>query len=181
MSRLGKTPVALPSGVTLTVQPGRALVKGPKGEVSMHIPVGIQVTVDDGKVTVGRKSNSKFDRACQGTVVRVVGNGVKGVMEPFVKMLDIVGVGYTANLRGQTLALKVGYANEVVLQIPQGIEVTTPSATRIVVTGCNREVVGEFAARTRRVRPPEPYNGKGIRYTDERIQKKAGKSFASGA
>lgn len=180
MSRLGKTPVLIPAAVTVTVNGRDIVVKGPKGELGMHLPMGVEVSIEDGKATVGRKSNSKNDRSCQGTVRRILGNNVAGVVKPFEKVLDIVGVGYTANVRGAKVALKVGYANEIELDIPPGITVTTPSATRIVVSGASREVVGDLAARIRLVRPPEPYNGKGIRYVDEHIQKKAGKSFASG-
>ncbi len=180
MSRIGKNPLKLPAGVTLTVADGTAVMKGPKGEVSLEVPSGVQVLKqDDGMVTVERRSDSKHHRACHGMVRAILGNNAKGVVEPYVRTLAIVGVGYQANVRGRTLALKVGFANEIVLDIPEGVDVTTPSAIQIVMTGCDKQLVGHFAARTRGVRPPEPYNGKGIRYANERIQRKAGKSFAS--
>jgi large subunit ribosomal protein L6 len=179
MSRIGKNPLKLPAGVTFTVNGRTAVVKGPKGEVSLEMPSGVQVVEEDGTLTVERGGNSKHDRACHGMVRSILGNNVQGVVEPYSKTLEIVGVGYQANVRGRTLALKVGFANEIVLDIPEGVDVTTPSAVQIVVAGCDKQKVGHFAARTRAVRPPEPYNGKGIRYANERIQRKAGKSFAS--
>ena len=179
MSRIGKNPLKLPSGVTLTVSADGAVVKGPKGQVSLAVPAGVEIVQEDGTVRVERRSNSKHHRACHGMVRSILGNHVKGVVDPYSRTLEIVGVGYQANVRGRTLALKVGFANEVVLDIPDGVQVATPSAVQIVVSGCDKQTVGHFAARTRAVRPPEPYNGKGIRYANERIQKKAGKSFAS--
>lgn len=180
MSRIGKNPLKLPAGVTVSVNDGVAVVKGPKGQVSLQMPTGVQLVEDEGALVVERRSNSKHDRACHGMVRSILGNGVRGVVEPYSRTLEIVGVGYQANVRGRKLALKVGYANEVELDIPDGVEVTTPSAVQIVVAGADKQKVGHFAARTRAVRPPEPYNGKGIRYANERIQRKAGKSFASG-
>jgi large subunit ribosomal protein L6 len=179
MSRIGKNPLKLPAGVTLVVNDGVAVVKGPKGEVSLEMPAGVTVAEKDGAMHVEARSNSKHDRSCHGMVRSILGNNVKGVVELYSKTLEIVGVGYQANVRGRTLALKVGFANEIVLDIPDGVDVVTPSAIQIVVSGCNKQTVGHFAARTRGVRPPEPYNGKGIRYANERIQRKAGKSFAS--
>jgi large subunit ribosomal protein L6 len=179
MSRIGKNPLKLPAGVTVAVNDGVAIVKGPKGQVSLPMPGGVQIAQEDGTLRVERRSESKHDRACHGMVRSILGAHVKGVVEPYAKTLEIVGVGYQANVRGRTLALKVGFANELVLDIPDGVEVTTPSAIQIVVSGCDKQKVGHFAARTRGVRPPEPYNGKGIRYASERIQRKAGKSFAS--
>ena len=179
MSRIGNNPLKLPAGVTLAVTDGRAVVKGPKGEVSLLMPAGVTVVEADGSMRVEARTNSKHDRACHGMVRSILGNNVQGVVTPYSRTLEIVGVGFQANVRGRTLALKVGFANEIVLDIPDGVDVVTPSAVQIVVSGCNKQTVGHFAARTRGVRPPEPYNGKGIRYSDERIVKKAGKSFAS--
>ncbi len=179
MSRIGKLPLSVPKGVTVNVAGRDVVVKGPKGQVTFQLPGGVRVVSDEGAMRVERLSNSKHDRSCHGMVRRVLGNHVAGVVEQYSRTLEIVGVGFQANVRGRALALKVGYANEIELPIPAGLEVSTPSATQIVVKGCDKQMVGEFAARTRRVRPPEPYNGKGIRYLNERIQKKAGKSFAS--
>ena len=180
MSRVGKQPISLPSGVSVDVEGGVASVKGPKGDLRVTMPRGVRIAIEDGTVTVNRLTNSKGDRAAHGTAQRLLANAVAGVVTPFKVTLEIVGVGYTSNVRGKALALKVGYANEISVPIPDGVTVTTPSATQIVVEGADRQKVGAFAARTRKVRPPEPYNGKGIRYLNERIQKKAGKSFASG-
>jgi large subunit ribosomal protein L6 len=180
MSRIGKSPLTLPAGVTMTVSSAEAVVKGPKGEVSLALPSGVAVKVDDGVASVERKSNSKHDRSCHGMVRSILAANIEGVQKPYSVTLEIVGVGYQSSVRGRQLALKVGFANEIVLDVPEGVTVTTPSATQIQMSGCNKQVVRQLAARTRNVRPPEPYNGKGIRYLNERIVKKAGKSFASG-
>ena len=180
MSRIGKAPLTLPAGVTLAVADGVAVVKGPKGEVPFTLPSGVAVNIEDGSATVERKSNSKHDRACHGMVRSILAANIEGVQKPYTQTLEIVGVGYQANVRGKQLVLKVGFANEIFVDITEGVTVTTPSATQIQMTGCNKQMVHQMAARTRKVRPPEPYNGKGIRYLNERIIKKAGKSFASG-
>ena len=180
MSRIGNSPLTLPSGVTVTEEGRAVLVKGPKGEVRLHKPGGVKLTQEDGTLTVERLSNSKPDRAAHGTMRRLVGNAVAGVTEPYKRTLDIVGVGYQATLKGRQLVLKVGFANEITVDIPDDVQCEVPSTTRVTFTSCNKESVGAIAARTRKVRPPEPYNGKGIRYEGERIERKAGKSFASG-
>ncbi len=179
MSRIGSLPLKPPAGVDVNVDGRNVRVKGPKGEVTFVMPAGVRVDAADGELTVNRLSNSKADKAAHGTARRLLGNAVHGVSTPYAITLEIVGVGYTSNIRGRSIALKVGYANEVVLAFPDGVDVTTPSAIQMIVTGCDKQMCGEFAARIRRVRPPEPYNGKGIRYQNERIQRKAGKSFAS--
>jgi len=164
----------------MTVSGSEAVVKGPKGEVIFAIPSGVTVNVGDGSATVERKTNSKHDRSCHGMVRSILAGNIEGVQKPYSVTLEIVGVGYQSNVRGKQLALKVGFANEIMLDIPDGVTVTTPSATQIQMSGCDKQAVHQMAARTRKVRPPEPYNGKGIRYLNERIVKKAGKSFASG-
>lgn len=164
----------------MTVSGSEAVVKGPKGEVRFAIPSGVTVNVGDGSATVERKTNSKHDRSCHGMVRSILAGNIEGVQKPYSVTLEIVGVGYQSNVRGKQLALKVGFANEIMLDIPDGVTVTTPSATQIQMSGCDKQAVHQMAARTRKVRPPEPYNGKGIRYLNERIVKKAGKSFASG-
>lgn len=180
MSRIGKRPLKLPSGVTVTDASGAVVVKGPKGEVSLHKPAGVKLVEEDGTLTVERLSNSKPDRAAHGTLRRLLENAVTGVTEPFRRVLDIVGVGYQATLQGRTLGLKVGFANEIMIELPDDVQCEVPATTRVVLTSCDKESVGALAARIRKVRPPEPYNGKGIRYEGERIERKAGKSFASG-
>jgi large subunit ribosomal protein L6 len=180
MSRIGKSPLSLPAGVTLAVADGKVVTKGPEGEVSFTLPPGVTINLEEGSATVERRSNSKHDRSCHGMVRSILAANIAGVQKPYSVTLEIVGVGYQSSVRGQQLALKVGFANEIMLDIPAGVTVTTPSVTQIQMSGCDKQSVHQMAARTRKVRPPEPYNGKGIRYLNERIVKKAGKSFASG-
>lgn len=179
MSRIGKNPLKIPAGVTVEDLGREVKVTGPKGSVTFHRPQGVKLVEDDGTVTVERLSNSKADRAGHGTARRILGNAVKGVVEPYRMALEVVGVGYQVNIKNGQVALKVGFANEVFLNVPEGVSVETPSATKVVVTGCDKQRVGQLAVNIRRVRPPEPYNGKGVRYEGERIQRKAGKSFSS--
>lgn len=179
MSRIGKYPLELPKGVTVTKEHRSVTVKGPKGEVRFHWPAGVDLEQEGATLTVTRESDSKPVRAAHGTARRTVENAVRGVVEPYKRILDVVGVGYQMRVAGNQLGLKVGYANEVMLDVPAGVKVELPSATRVEVTSCDKQSVGAFAAVIRRVRPPEPYNGKGIRYEGERIQRKSGKSFAS--
>lgn len=179
MSRIGKKPLKVPAGVTVTPGAASVTVKGPKGTISMALPAGITVASKDAVVTVGRASEEKQHRASHGTVRSILENHLQGVVTPFQKSLEIQGVGFQASKKGTKLALKVGYANEVLMEVPAGLQVDLPSATMVVVSGCDRQAVGEFAARVRKVRPPEPYNGKGIRYVGEHVERKAGKSFTS--
>ena len=179
MSRIGNNPLELPKGVSYTRAGTSVTVKGPKGEVVFHCPDSVEIGQEDNTVVATRRNNSKMARAAHGTVRRILENCVKGVVEPYKRSLEVVGVGYQVRLSGRQLGLKVGFANEIVLTVPDGVTVTLPSATKIEVTGCDKQKVGQFAANVRRVRPPEPYNGKGIRFDGERIQRKAGKSFSS--
>lgn len=180
MSRIGKQPLKIPSGVSVAVEGRQVTVKGPKGQVVIHHPAGVKLEKEGDQYVVARLSNSKGDRAAHGTLQRTLGNCVKGVQEPFVRTLEIVGVGFQFAVKGKALGIKAGYANEVMIDIPEGVTIQTPSTTKAVVSGCDKQKVGQTAARIRAVRPPEPYNGKGVRYDGERIQRKAGKSFASG-
>ena len=180
MSRIGLKPLKLAKGVTIASDASGALtVKGPKGSVTFAPSSSVKVVVEGENVRVERKGNSKHDRSCHGLVRSVLENHIQGVQTPFTRVLDIQGVGYGCAKKGKQLALKVGFSNEVLLEPPAGVTFDLPSATRIVVTGCDVQLVGQFAAKVRSVRPPEPYNGKGIKYENERIQRKAGKSFAS--
>ncbi|MCP4035728.1 MAG: 50S ribosomal protein L6 [bacterium] len=179
MSRVGNSPLKLKAGVSFEANGRELTIKGPKGSVTFKAPAEVKVTQDGDTLTVERLSNSKPARAAHGLVRRVLGNNVDGVVTPYRRALEIVGVGYQVNLRGSALALKVGFANEIVVPIPEAVSVELASATKIVATSCDKHMVGQFAANVRRVRPPEPYNGKGIRYEGERIVRKAGKSFAS--
>ena len=185
MSRIGKTPVAVPQGTKVEARGGRLVVTGPKGTVESFFPPELSLQADGASVRLGRRDDSKTCKALHGTFRRLLANAVNGVNKPFERDLDIVGVGYQAKLqqnaakKRQELRLQVGYANPVDLPIPKGLVVECPSPTNVKVAGADKALVGQFAADVRAVRPPEPYNGKGIKYRDERIQRKQGKSFVS--
>jgi large subunit ribosomal protein L6 len=179
MSRIGSRPLKLPKGVTISSAGHHLTVKGPKGTVKFVAPASVKVAVEGDTVKVERAGQSKHDRSCHGLVRSVLENHVQGVQTPFQRILDIQGVGYQVVKKGKAISLKVGFSNDVVLDVPEGLTVDLPSATRIVVTGSDLQQVGQFSAKVRSVRPPEPYNAKGIKYENERIQRKAGKSFAS--
>jgi large subunit ribosomal protein L6 len=179
MSRIGAKPLQLPKGVALAIEGSTITVKGPKGSVRFAAPSAVKVVVTGDVVKVERDGDTKHARSCHGLVRSVLENHLAGVQTPFQRILDIQGVGFQAAKKGKQLALKVGYSNEIFLDVPEGLSIDLPSATRIVVSGCDLQQVGQFAAKVRSTRPPEPYNGKGIKYENERIQRKAGKSFAS--
>jgi large subunit ribosomal protein L6 len=180
MSRVGKQPVSVPSGVKVNVT-GRSLsVEGPKGKLEMNFRPEVDVSVEDGQVMVETRGDSKFARAMHGTTRALIANMVKGVTDGFQRNLDIVGVGWQGKMQGRTLVLQVGFCHTVDLDIPEGLNVNVPHPQRIEVTGIDKQAVGEFAARIRSSRKPEPYKGKGVRYEGERIIRKAGKSFVGG-
>jgi large subunit ribosomal protein L6 len=178
MSRVGKAPIELPKGVEVTVKGTHVTVKGPKGQLERDVRPEIGVEVKDGQVTFTRSSEEKQIRAYHGLTRALVANMVEGVSEGYRKSLEIIGVGYRADKRGSTLVLNVGYSHEVEYPEPDGISITTPSQTQIVVEGIDKQKVGQVAAELRAVRPPEPYKGKGIRYEGEQIRRKAGKTGA---
>ena len=179
MSRVGKAPIELPKGVTVTVE-GRAVkAKGPKGELTTEVTGDIAVSVDDGVVTVTRGSETKETRSLHGTMRALVANTITGVSEGFAKNLDIIGVGYGAELAGKSLKLKLGFSHPCVYEPPAGIEIEVPESTRVVVKGIDKQLVGQAAANIRALKPPEPYKGKGIRYHDEYVRRKAGKLAVS--
>ncbi len=175
MSRIGKQPVAIPCGVTAAVEGQQIKVKGPKGELS-HVLVDhvIAKTGDDG-IEIAMREDTKEARAMWGMSRTLVANLVTGVTEGFSKTLEITGVGYRAAVQGQTLQLQLGFSHDVNFPIPQGIQVQCPKPTEIVVTGTDKQQVGQVAAEIRRFRPPEPYKGKGVRYAGEYIFRKEGK------
>ena len=179
MSRVGKSPIEIPSGVTVTVQGATVRVKGPKGELSVDIGPSIDVAVEDGSVVVTRKSETKPVRSLHGTTRANLANMVTGVTEGFSRNLDIIGVGYGAELKGKKLVLKLGYSHPIEFEPPKGIEIEVPESTRVVVRGIDKRQVGQTAAEIRAFRPPEPYKGKGIRYHDEYVRRKAGKLAVS--
>ncbi len=176
MSRIGKMPVPIPSGVTVTVEDGVVRVKGPKGELTQRLRPEISAAVEDGEVRMGRASETKADRAYHGLMRALVANMVRGVSEGFQKSLELQGVGYRAEKRGKNLVLTVGYSHQVEYPEPEGLSISTPSPTVIVVEGADKQRVGQAAAEIRSVRPPEPYKGKGIRYQGEHVRRKAGKT-----
>ncbi len=180
MSRVGKQPIAVPPNIEIKLEPGKARVKGPKGFVEHVLPPEVTVAFAGGKLTVGRAGEQGRDRAMHGLVRALLANAVKGCGQGFEKRLDIVGVGYRVQQQGRSLSMQIGFCHPVVMPIPQGIDVEVPSNTKIIVKGADRQKVGQFAASLRKVRPPEPYKGKGIRYEGEHIKLKAGKKFAGG-
>ncbi|MCK4900565.1 MAG: 50S ribosomal protein L6 [Anaerolineales bacterium] len=177
MSRIGRMPVVLPKGVDVQIKGSHVRVKGPKGELQHTFPADMAISLDDGEVNVKRPSDAKHHRALHGMTRALINNMVVGVSTGFEKVLEINGVGYRAELSGKTLVLNVGYSHPVEVEPPEGItfEVDT-RARQIKIAGYDKQVVGHVAADIRKIRPPEPYKGKGIKYLDERIRRKAGKA-----
>ena len=182
MSRIGRKPVVVPANVKVALAESTIAVEGPNGKLSFQYRKGIDVSFDDAKreVLVTRADDERERRALHGLTRSLIANMVKGVTDGYVKKLEINGVGYQAQLKkANTVALQVGYANQVVLEAPEGVKVLVPDATHITITGADKQKVGQFAAEVRKVRPPEPYKGKGIRYEGEVVRRKAGKAFGS--
>jgi large subunit ribosomal protein L6 len=181
MSRIGKQPVTIPSGVEVSVGEGNLVtVKGPRGTLSQAMHANMRIVVEDGAARVERPDDEGFNRGLHGLTRTLLANMVDGVTKGFEKRLSIVGVGYRAALKGKDIELQVGYSHAVLVPQPEGIEFEVPSPTSIVVRGNDKAQVGEVAANIRKIRKPEPYKGKGIRYEDEVVRKKAGKA-AKGA
>jgi large subunit ribosomal protein L6 len=175
MSRIGKKPISVPEGVSVSVGPGRVSVNGPRGELEQTVSQRMEIVEQDGSLVVSRPTDRGTDRAVHGLTRSLVANMVEGVTNGFEKRLEIQGVGYRAKLAGKALELSVGYSHPVTIQAPDGIEFEVPQPTQIVVRGIDKQLVGEIASRIRRVRPPEPYKGKGIRYAGEQVKRKVGK------
>ena len=175
MSRIGRKPIPVPEAVTVEIGPGRVAIKGPKGELSQGLSTEMKVEQGDGVLTVERPTNRGEHRALHGLTRSLIANMVEGVTEGFEKRLEIQGVGYRAQLKGKNLELALGYSHPVAIEAPEGIEFEVPQPTRITVRGSSKQAVGEVAARIRKVRPPEPYKGKGIRYEGEYVRRKVGK------
>ena len=175
MSRVGKKPVSVPSGVTANMQGQTISVKGPKGTLSLLVDDRVKVAMDKDAINVDPADESKEARALWGTTRANLNNIVTGVTQGFERKLEITGVGYRAAVQGKNLQLQLGYSHDVVYAIPEGIAVVTPKPTEIVITGIDRRKVGQVAAEIRAYRPPEPYKGKGVRYSDEFIFRKEGK------
>jgi large subunit ribosomal protein L6 len=176
MSRIGRQPIELPSGVTVEVSPGGAVtVTGPLGTLSQRVPARMAIAQEDGVVTVTRPTERGDDRALHGLTRTLVANMVEGVTKGFEKHLEIQGVGYRAQLKGSELELAVGFSHPVTITPREGISFDVPQPTQVVVKGTDKQVVGQTAAEIRKVRPPEPYKGKGIRYQGEQVRRKVGK------
>lgn len=178
MSRIGKIPVDLPQGVTVTVAGPKVTCKGPKGSLDLTLFAGISAKVEGGKVVVTRANDEKLVKAMHGTTRALIKNMVKGVTEGYARSLEVVGVGYKAALAGKVVNLNVGFANTIVVPVPAGVTVAVPDATHVNVSGLDKALVGQVAADIRAARKPEPYKGKGVRYAGEAVRKKAGKSAA---
>jgi large subunit ribosomal protein L6 len=175
MSRIGKKPIEVPTGVTVSLEPGRVAVAGPLGSLQQEIPLRMQIAHDAGVVTVSRPTERGEDRALHGLTRTLIANMVEGVTKGFEKKLEIQGVGYRAALKGEDLELQVGYSHPVTIKPRTGISFEVPIPTQVVVKGTDKQVVGQTAAEIRKVRPPEPYKGKGIRYEGEYVRRKVGK------
>ncbi len=177
MSRIGKKPIAIPKGVTVTLAADAVEVQGPKGKMRQPIPPGVVFAKDDGSLVVTLKSEDPELRKFHGLARSLVANAVNGVVDGFKKELDIVGVGYRAELKGTQVHFALGYSHPIVFDVPNGIDVTVDKQTHITVTGVDRQLVGQVAANIRRMRKPDPYKQKGVRYTGE-VLKKVGKTGA---
>lgn len=176
MSRIGKHPVAVPNGVTVTIEGNTLKVKGPRGELSRNFHPDMKLTMENGNVSVARPSDESKHKALHGLSRTLISNMVEGVTKGYQKQLDIVGVGYKAETRPYGLQLALGFSHPVEYRAPEGIKLTAPVPTQILIDGANKEIVGQVAAELRSLRPPEPYKGKGIKYAGEQIRRKAGKA-----
>lgn len=176
MSRIGKKALPIPKEANFTIKDGRVFVKGPKGELEFSMPNGISHEIQDGVLTFTRNSEEKHTRALHGMTRAMIASMVEGVTKGFVKSLDIEGVGFKAEMRGKNLYLLLGYSHPILVIPPPGITLATTTPTQISVSGIDKQLVGEVAAKIREIRPPEPYKGKGVRYSGEYIVRKAGKS-----
>ena len=176
MSRIGKRPITVPSGVTVAIDGQNVSVKGPKGELSKQLPAEVEIVQDGDIITVNRRSDARVARERHGLSRSLLANMVEGVSKGYEKRLEIQGVGYRAAVQGQKLTMSLGYSHPVVFDPPAGIEFKVEGNTNVTVIGIDKEIVGNIAAKVRAARPPEPYKGKGVRYAGEEVRRKAGKS-----
>jgi large subunit ribosomal protein L6 len=179
MSRIGKQPITVPSGVTVSVEPGAVKVKGPKGTLSAALSPLVELKIEGGTVNVVRREDSRAARGIHGLTRKLVANMVTGVSDGFRRVLEINGVGYRAESKGNALQLALGYSHPIVFPLPQGVQAKVDKQTVVTLEGADRQVLGETAAAIRKLRPPEPYKGKGIKYAEERIRRKAGKAVGA--
>ena len=178
MSRIGKEPVKIPKEVKVTIQRDSVLVESSKHKLELAIPQGINLAMSEENLLVKRENDQKRLKSLHGTIRVLINNMVKGVTVGFKKELEIVGVGYKSQMKGKGLTLNIGFSHPVELDVPEDLKVSTPAPTRIIVEGIDKQKVGEFASKIRRIYPPEPYKGKGIRYAGEEVRKKLGKALA---
>ncbi len=176
MSRIGKRPIAVPKNVTVTIEGQRVKVKGPKGELERELHREMALAMENGEITVTRPSDESQHKALHGLTRTLIANMVEGVTKGYQKQLDIVGVGYKAEVRPYGLQMALGYSHPIEVRAPKGIKLTAPAPTSVIIEGADKEVVGQIAAEIRGLRPPEPYKGKGIKYQGEQIRRKAGKA-----
>ncbi|HEX6801585.1 MAG TPA: 50S ribosomal protein L6 [Candidatus Binatia bacterium] len=179
MSRIGKLPVSIPAGVKIAVDPSAVRLEGPKGKLQAAIPAGVQVTVEGNVAHVTRDNDQRKLRALHGLTRKLIANMAQGVSLGFTRVLDINGVGYRAEVRGQEIHMTLGYSHPVVFRLPQGVTAAVERQIIITLSGADRQLLGEMAAKIRSLRPPEPYKGKGIKYREEFIKRKAGKAVGS--
>jgi len=177
MSRVGRMPIEVPASATVTVSDNLVKVKGPKGQLEQVVSNRLDLTQEEGRLLVKRRSDEPVDRSLHGLTRTLIDNMVKGVTDGFEKVLEIQGVGYRAVLKGKALELQLGYSNPRVIAPPASIDLEVPVPTRVIVRGCDKQLVGQVAADIRRLRKPDPYKGKGIRYRDEYVRRKAGKAI----
>jgi len=175
MSRIGKKPIAIPAGVTLTLDGQTVTVKGPKGQLSWTVVDDVEIKQDGGELTLAPRNDSQRARGMWGLSRTLVANMVHGVTQGYEETLELVGVGYRAALKGNSLSLQLGFSHDVDLDPPAGITFAVPKQTEIKISGIDKQMVGELAARIRKIRPPEPYKGKGVRYAGEKVRRKEGK------
>jgi large subunit ribosomal protein L6 len=178
MSRIGKQPVVLPAGISAQVADGVVTLKGPKGELSLKVPETVAVAQEGAALNVARKGDDKQSRADHGTIRALLQNMLVGVKDGYSRALEIQGVGFKASIAGKQLTMNVGYSHPVEYTVPEGITVAVTDGVQLKVSGIDKQLVGQVSARIRSFRPPEPYKGKGVRYKDERVRRKAGKTVA---
>lgn len=176
MSRIGLKPIAIPAGVDFSVNGNTVTVKGPNGTLTMDKHPNITVSVDGSEVNVSRPNDNKENRSLHGLTRSLIANMVEGVTNGFKKVLEVNGVGYRVQLQGSNLVMNLGFSHQVIMTPPEGVKVECPSATQIIISGADKQAVGQFAAQVREKRPPEPYKGKGIKYAEEHIRRKEGKA-----
>ena len=176
MSRVGKLPITIPAGITVEKKGDSVIVKGDKGELSEKIHPEVTVVIEDGTIRVERPTDNRFHRSLHGLTRSLIANMIDGLTKGFEKQLEIIGVGYRAEVKGKAISFALGYSHPIYFVPPEGIEIEVPAQTKVNIKGIDKQLVGQVAAKIRSFRPPEPYKGKGVRYVDEYVRRKAGKA-----